>query len=125
MKKIRLLTIFIITILSSGCLYEDSYNYLKTNVQEEENSKFTLTNDSGNSDDFWYSITGDVTNNTSSDYSYVSVEFNVYDSDGNQIGNCFDSTNNLEAHGTWKIEALCDGDVKNIKSYKLIEFSSF
>jgi len=50
-------------------------------------------------------ITGIVRNNTGRDYSYVQVEFNIYDSTGAQIGSTMDNINNLEPHGTWRFSA--------------------
>jgi len=51
--------------------------------------------------------------------------FNVYDGNGSVIGSCLDNINNLEGNGTWKIKAICSGEAKNIKSYKLTGFTSW
>lgn len=51
--------------------------------------------------------------------------FNVYDGNGIVIGSCLDNINNLEGNGTWKIKAICSGQAKNIKSYKLTGFTSW
>ena len=51
-------------------------------------------------------IVGTVQNNSDRQYSYVSVEFNIYDGQGNQVGSTLDNVNNLEPHGTWKFKAL-------------------
>lgn len=127
MKKITLLFIGILSLLLTGCTMDDIYQPLKETVQEQENNKFTLSNDKGYADKygFAYYIEGTVTNNTNNSYSYVQVEFNVYDKDGAIIGSCFDNINNLEAKGTWKIKALCSGETKDIKNYKLTGFTSF
>ncbi|MBQ7525332.1 MAG: SHOCT domain-containing protein [Abditibacteriota bacterium] len=63
-------------------------------------------------------IEGSVTNNTNEDYSFVEIEFNLYDDDNAQVGTALDNTTNLEAGGTWKFKAisLCEGD--NVSTYK-------
>ena len=126
MKKIFLL-LPMITLFMVGCSIDDVYEPLKDSIQEQENNKFTLSDDKGYSDDagYAYYIEGTVKNNTNKDYSYVQIEFNVYDKDGSIIGSCFDNINNLEGNGTWKIKAICLGESNNVKSYKLIGFSSW
>ena len=111
----------------TGCSVDDIYQPLKENVQEQENNKFTLYNDKGYSDEygFAYYIEGTVENNTNNNYSYVQVMFNVYDENGSVIGSCLDNINNLEGNGTWKIKAICSGEAKDIKSYKLTGFTSW
>lgn len=124
MKKTLIITSFILTLLLiTGC----SYEYIEEKVQEEENKKFTLIDDRGYSDEygFAYYIEGTVRNNTSDTYSYVQIEFNAYDMEGNIVGSCYDNINNLEANGTWKIKAICTGDAKSINNYKFIGFSSW
>lgn len=126
MKKLYLLLVVMILFLT-GCSLDDIYQPLKENVQEQENNKFTLSNDKGYSDEygFAYYIEGTVENNTNNNYSYVQVMFNVYDENGSVIGNCLDNINNLEGNGTWKIKAICSGEAKDIKSYKLTGFTSW
>ena len=55
-------------------------------------------------------LVGTVKNNSDKQYSYVQVEFNLYDESGAQIGTTFANVNNLEAHGTWKFEAIVTED---------------
>lgn len=126
MKKIVIL-FTIISIFLTGCSLDDIYQPLKENINEKENDKFTLSDDRGYADSYGFSyyIEGVVKNNTNYNYSYVQVQFNVYDSAGNVIGSCFDNINNLEANGTWKIKTLCTGEAKEIKSYKLTGFTSW
>jgi hypothetical protein len=52
-------------------------------------------------------ITGKVKNNTSKQYSYVQIQFNVYDKSGSQLGSAMANINNLEPNGTWKFNAVC------------------
>lgn len=46
-----------------------------------------------------------LANHTAKQYSYVQVEFNLYDSAGNQLGSTMANVNNLEPGGTWKFDA--------------------
>lgn len=62
-------------------------------------------------------IVGTVKNNTNKTYSYVQVEFNLYDGSGAQVGSTFDNINNLEPNGIWKFKAIITDD--NAKNYKL------
>lgn len=124
MKKIFIILIFVCIFMLTGCNLYDNYRDI---YEENENSKFTLSNDRGYSDEygFAYYIEGTVKNNTSKKYSYVQITFNAYDAAGSVIGSCLDNINNLEANGTWKIKAICSGDAKSVKSYKLTGFTSW
>lgn len=51
-------------------------------------------------------IVGTVKNNSGKQYSYVQVEFNLYDESGAQVGSTFANVNNFEPYGTWKFEAI-------------------
>lgn len=126
MKKLYLLLVIMVLFLT-GCTVDNIYQPLKENVQKQENNKFTLSDDKGYSDEykFAYYIEGNVKNNTNNNYSYVQVMFNVYDENGSIIGSCLDNINNLEGNGTWKIKAICSGEAKDIKSYKLTGFTSW
>lgn len=124
MKKTFTILILICVFMLAGCNLYDNYKEI---YQENENNKFELTGDRGYSDEygFAYYIEGTVRNRTSKTYSYVQVTFNVYDESGSILGSCWDNINNLEANGTWKIKAMCSGDAKAVKSYKLMEFTSW
>ena len=60
---------------------------------------------------FGYSveIKGIVKNEKNKDYSYVSVEFSIYDAEGNNMGTAMDSMNNLASGETWKFSASSIG----------------
>ncbi|MGG7143971.1 FxLYD domain-containing protein [Clostridium nigeriense] len=76
-------------------------------------------------DQFATYLKGVIKNNSGKDCSYVQVTFNLYDSEGNQIGTALDNINNLESDGTWKFKAMgidVDGE---IASYKLAEITGF
>lgn len=54
-------------------------------------------------------IKGIVKNEKNKDYSYVSIEFSIYDAEGNNIGTARDSMNNLASGETWKFSASSIG----------------
>jgi hypothetical protein len=51
-------------------------------------------------------IVGTVRNNSDKEFSWGKVEFNLYDSNGAQVGSAVAVESNLEAHGTWKFRTL-------------------
>lgn len=82
-------------------------------------SKFELyTNEYGG-----HSVRGMLTNNTDSQFSYVQIELNVYDSDGAQLGSDLVNVNNLEPHAKWKFDTpilqsnVADIKIKNISAF--------
>lgn len=97
-------------------------------VSETEETKpkedFTVSDLATEEDSFSYYITGTVTNNTDEEKSYVQIIFNLYDSEGNQIGTAMDNINNLKAGGTWKFKALAL-ESENIASYEVSEVTGF
>ena len=100
---------------------------IKNGETELSNGKFTLkAGHKGYFDGFGYYIEGEIKNNTNRKYSYVQVEFNVYDSNGVQLGSAIDNINNLEANGTWKFKAFSfDNNSQDVVSYKVIDVSAF
>lgn len=68
-------------------------------------------------------LVGTVKNNSDKQYSYVQVEFNLYDESGVQVGSTFANVNNLEPYGTWKFEAIVIED--NATRAKLKGVSGF
>ena len=50
-------------------------------------------------------IVGTIKNISGKTYSYVSIEFNLYDSSGNQIDTAIDFISNFKSGNTWKFEA--------------------
>ncbi len=137
MKHPVLYTIVILIIIgvvaSSGG--NTNNNTTQTNGGSSETTtstkkeKFTLEDDHiGSSDQYGmsYTIEGSIKNNTDKQYSYVQVTFNLYDSDGAQIGTALANINNLEANGLWKFKAIGSlGDGKSVASYKLMEITGW
>lgn len=114
---IIIIAIFIIGIATSG-------NDKKTKIE-----KFTIVEGTekgyADSSNIFYYIEGTVKNNTDKTYSYLQVTYNVYDTEGNNLGTCLANNNNVEANGTWKFKAICSGETKNISSYKLAEITGW
>jgi len=101
-------------------------------VSTDENSKtekFTIVEGTekgyADSANIFYYIEGTIKNNTDKTYSYLQVTYNVYDSEGNNLGTCLANNNNVEANDTWKFKAICSGETKNISSYKLAEITGW
>lgn len=66
---------------------------------------FTVSDEKLNKDTYSATITGTVTNTTDQDKDYVQISYNLYDKDGNLIGNAYDNANSLKAGSSWKFEA--------------------
>lgn len=67
-------------------------------------------------------IKGVAKNNTRKNYSYVSVEFSVYDSAGNNLGTALANINNLASGDSWNFEAsLFSFPSTRPTSFKLVE----
>src|SRR5574344_595289 len=123
-KPIVILLIFIIVVSAIA----NGANGNKTTNNKTNDEKFTLLDGTkGYADEYGiaYYIEGTVKNNTDKEYSYVQVNFNVYDKDSNNIGSCLSNNNNFEAHGSWKFKAICSGDAKSVASFKLKEITGY
>ena len=68
-------------------------------------------------------IVGTVKNNSSKQYGYAQIEFNLYDASGAQVGSAMANINNLEPNGTWKFKALAFED--DFKTYKIKDVTGF
>lgn len=115
---IVLIIVFVIIVLAMGSssgnddsnTSDNSTTNNSTNNQSNEKvEKFSYTIDNTIRDTFAYYIEGTVTNNKDRDYSYVSIEFVCYDSEGNNLGTAMDNTNNLLGKQTWKYKAMFIG----------------
>ena len=80
----------------------DSYNQEIVSKENLELIGYEISTDEFGSN----MIVGTVKNNSGKQYSYAQIEFNLYDSDGNQIGSTFDNINNLEPNKVWKFSAV-------------------
>ena len=65
-------------------------------------------------------IIGTLTNNSSDDYDYVTINYHVSDKDGNILGNATDSIDNLEKGKSWKFKVVYENvDAKEVKNFKI------
>lgn len=71
-------------------------------------------------------ITGKAKNVSSKNYSYASVDFSVYDAEGNNLGSATASMNNLASGETWSFEATWFESPKEKPiSYKLSDVTTW
>lgn len=71
-------------------------------------------------------ITGVAKNTSNKNYSYVSVEFSVYDTNGNNLGTAIANINNLSSGDTWQFEAnLFSFPSSRPTSYKLVDITAW
>ena len=88
-------------------------------------AKYTIEGEELTGDEWSCTISGTYTNNAGKELSYVSVSYNLYDADGNQIGTAIASTSNLADGGTWKYEAYGTSPLADVVSYTLADVSGF
>jgi len=69
-----------------------------------------------------YSITGIATNLTPKLIKTAFIKFNLYDDQGNLVGNTVTMASQLEARGTWKFKA---DSPTHFASFKVSEVSTF
>lgn len=70
-------------------------------------------------------ISGRVKNNTNKNYSYVQVNINLYNENGDLITTTFDNVNNLESGNVWNFKAMIYQDTDNINHYKIVDITGF
>lgn len=71
-------------------------------------------------------IIGTLTNNSSDDYDYVTINYHVSDKDGNILGNATDSIDNLEKGKSWKFKVVYENvDAKEVKKFKINNVSTY
>ena len=100
----------------------------QTGQTENKEDLSLLDGHKGYLSDWTYYIEGYVQNNTNKDYSYVHIEFNLYDADGAIVGTADDYIDNLEPNGKWRFKAtsfLSTSEEKNVTSYKLKEITGW
>ena len=87
--------------------------------------KYSIADEQMTGDDYTTTISGTFINLTDSQLGYVSISYNLFDADGNQIGAAYANTSNLDANGTWKFEAVGMYDQAKVASYKLADVTGF
>ncbi len=96
-----------------------------TSAESGAADKYSITDEQMTGDDYTTTISGAFTNLTDSQLGYVSVSYNLFDADGNQLGTAYANTSNLDAGGTWKFEAVGMYDQAKVASYKLADVTGF
>ena len=110
-----------------GAVFEDgsSAAAASTTAEAATADKYSIADEQMTGDDYTTTISGTFTNLTDSQLGYVSVSYNLFDADGNQLGTAYANTSNLDAGGTWKFEAVGMYDQAKIASYKLADVTGF
>lgn len=71
-------------------------------------------------------IIGTLTNNSSDDYDYVTINYHVFDKDDNILGNATDSIDDLEKGKSWKFKVVYQNvDAKEVKKFKINNVSTY
>ena len=69
---------------------------------------------------------GTLKNNSNNSYSYVSIEFSIYDADGNNLGTAMANVNNIGPGETWRFEAvLLSHPSTKPARYKLADITAY
>lgn len=69
-------------------------------------------------------IIGKIKNNTGKTYSYVQVEINLYDGNGNQVDSTISNVLNLEPYKTWSFSAVVIGQSR-VKKYQIVNIEGY
>ena len=96
-----------------------------TSAESGAADKYSIADEQMTGDDYTTTISGTFTNLTDSQLGYVSVSYNLFDTDGNQLGTAYANASNLDAGGTWKFEAVGMYDQAKVASYKLADVTGF
>lgn len=67
-------------------------------------------------------IVGTIKNNSNNNYSYVEVDINLLDKDGNQVGNTISNVENLSALNNWKFRAVVVE--KNVSKFTVVSIKA-
>lgn len=122
---LRIFLGILIIIIGLAGLASGGDTEVNSNEVKEATEKFTLVSDEMTTDSIGSCyIEGTIQNNTDKSYSYVEVRFNLYDSDGNQLGTAIDNINNLEPNATWKYKAI-GLTTEKVHGYKFVEITGW
>lgn len=96
-----------------------------TSAESGAADKYSIADEQMTGDDYTTTISGTFTNLTDSQLGYVSISYNLFDADGNQLGTAYANASNLDAGGTWKFEAVGMYGQAKVASYKLADVTGF
>jgi len=112
---------------SAATSEESSESTEQAAQEEEESAPYTIEKEKLSKDDFGFvSISGQLTNQSGSDVSYLQIEYNLYDKDGAQIGTAIDNTTNLGDGKTWKFKASSlDNVADEVDSFEVADVTGW
>lgn len=71
-------------------------------------------------------ILGILTNNSSNNYDYISIEYHVYDKEGNVLGNAYANINRLKKGKSWRFKVTYeDIDASEVKTFKISNVETY
>ena len=114
LKEFVVGVIIVIVLLGGFIAFSDSFINAKSEFREEQSQReqkealeaLNVESWGWKNSEYGSYIVGTVKNPSGKKYSYVQVDFNLYDKAGAQIGTAMANVNNLEPYGTWKFKAL-------------------
>lgn len=69
-------------------------------------------------------ITGEATNESERDYSYVQLQFGVYDESGAKTDDALANTSGLDAGRTWRFEAM-GTETENVDTFDIGDVTAY
>ena len=127
-KIVALLFIIAVVACFGGCIFGDKGSSDTSNNQSKEKlniTDVTMTYEYSSYLGYTVKIEGTAKNLSGKNYSYASVEYSVYDEDGNNLGTALDNINHLANGDTWKFSATLLGFAETKPaSYKLVEITT-
>jgi hypothetical protein len=82
---------------------------------EWHNDDFGVNMESAKKEYSFISVTGKLKAINDKSYSYVQIEFGLYDQNGNKVGTASDNISNLGSGVTWQFDAVGSTSADNVK----------
>lgn len=140
--KIKSIPVWVIVIVGIALIFYGSLiildclglNSFKYEVDTDgtiliNNEKFTINNEMTSfydTDSESFYVVGIFNNNTKKTYYGISLEFAIYDLDGNILGNAITYIEKINANESWKFKAnYVNVDATDAVSYKLVDVSYY
>lgn len=101
--------------VASGTTAEDADANVSDGASDSA-AKYTIADEGLVEENYLTYVKGTFTNTSGGDMAYVEVSYNLFDSDGAQIGTAYANTSNLADGATWKFEAMASQDKDEIAS---------
>lgn len=92
---------------------------------DAEEADYTIGDETLVTSGYYPAITGTFTNNTDDELTSVSLTYNLYDEDGNLIGNAYASASNIQAGSSWSFEATVYEDIDAVASFERSDVSAW